>query len=316
MSAQSSAPPAPPIGFVGLGQMGGAIARRLVALGHDVRGWDLSAQACERAAAGGVTLVGEVSDISRDCPTVLICLPSSHEVRAHCVAEGGLFAEGTTHEGQVQHVIDLTSGDPSATPELVESLRVRGIAYVDSPVSGSGGDAAVESGDLTLFVGADEQTFEQVRPLLEQVGSRVRLMGPTGSGHISKSLNNLLAAAGVIATAEVVVAGMKFGIDPRALVSAIQESSGRNFSTEHRFPQFVLKGDFSASSGGKTSLLEKDCAQAVSFARSVDAPMPAGGLVAELVRIAAATYGGDEASLNIARLIGEWGGVRFGVEAS
>ncbi|WP_016694202.1 NAD(P)-dependent oxidoreductase [Rhodococcus rhodochrous] len=302
------------VGFIGLGALGVAIAHRLVAQGIVVHGYDILPEARDRASALGIAMAGSPVDISRRCETVFICAPSSMQVREILFQpECGLVGARTNGtSGEIRWVIDLTSGDPAATPEIVDRLAEIGIGYLDSPVSGTGGARAAADGGLTLLVGASVEDLAVHRPVLDLISSSLHHLGPVGSGHIAKSLNNLLVAAEMIVTSEVVVSAMKAGLDPVALVAAIQASSGRNFCTEHRFPEFVLQGDFSLESGGPTRLLEKDCVQAVNFARTLGSPMPAGNLVTELVRIAAADYGGELASTNIARLYAQWAGVQFG----
>ncbi|MCZ4586173.1 NAD(P)-dependent oxidoreductase [Rhodococcus opacus] len=303
------------VGFVGLGSLGAAIAHRLVTQGIEVHGYDLSALARDRAAALGVAVVDSPMDVARRCETVFVCAPSSAQVLEILFdPKSGLAAYGSAEalSGGIRSVIDLTSGDPAKTSEIVERLGDAGIRYLDSPVSGTGGAGAAADGCLTLLVGASADDLAVHRPVLDLIGSSVHHLGPAGSGHVAKSLNNLLVAAEMILTSEVVVSAMKAGLDPAALVDAIQASSGRNFCTEYRFPEFVLRGNFSLESGGASRLLEKDCAQAVTLARTLGSPMPAGNVIAELVRIAVADYGGELASTNIARLYAQWAGVRFG----
>src|SRR5262249_43963967 len=178
---------------------------------------------------------------------VLLSLPDSTVVEP-VVRE----LEPVCREGQI--VVDLSTSAPSSTVALHQELGRAGVAFVDAGISG--GAAAAEAGTLTVMTGGDETAVETVRPVLETFSSRIVHMGASGSGHTAKLLNNFLNGVSLAATAEVMVAGRKAGLDLRLLLEVLNHSSGVNFATLNRFPR-IVEGDY--LEGGLTgNLMLKD----------------------------------------------------------
>ncbi|MBE4741277.1 MULTISPECIES: NAD(P)-dependent oxidoreductase [Streptomyces] len=232
-----------PVGFIGLGNMGGRMARRLVAAGYDVLGHDMRT---ENVTACGATPVESVAEVARRCDVVLLSLPESKVVEAVVLGEQGVLAGA--REGQV--VVDLSTSAPTSTTHLHEQLAQRGATLLDAGISG--GAAAAEKGALTLMVGGDATTLDRVRPLLAAFSVNVFHCGPVGAGHTAKLLNNFLNAIALSATAEVMVAGRKAGLDLQVLLDVLNTSSGVNFATQNRFPK-IIQGDY--LKGGLTNAL-------------------------------------------------------------
>lgn len=294
-------------GVVGLGSFGRQMARRLVGAGYQVVGYDILPAAVEVAARDGVAPAESPAALARQAAIVVLSLPSSNEVAEACFGRDGLGAAAAA--GTL--VIDTTSGDPARTPQIAASLAERGIDYVDAGVSGTGGAEAAANGTLTIMVGASPEAFERAKSVLKHFGSRVVRIGPTGSGHVAKTLNNLLLGVSMFATAEAVATGIKAGLDPVALVDVLQASTGRNFCTEQRFPRFVLKGDFSHRSSGRIALLEKDVAQAVALGARLGVPMCISANVHQLLRVVVSEVGPDVPSIHAIRRYETWAGIRF-----
>lgn len=232
-----------PVGFIGLGNMGGRIARCLVAAGYDVLGHD---PRTENVTACGATAAASVAEVARACDVILLSLPDSKVVEAVVLGGDGVLANARA--GQV--VIDLSTSAPASTVRLHEQLAERGATLVDAGISG--GAAAAEKGTLTLMVGGDPATLERVRPLLLAFSANVFPCGSVGAGHTAKLLNNFLNAVALSATAEVMVAGRKAGLDLRVLLDVLNTSSGVNFATLNRFPK-IIHGDY--LKGGLTNAL-------------------------------------------------------------
>jgi 3-hydroxyisobutyrate dehydrogenase len=232
------------IGVVGLGNMGGRIARRIVDGGFAVHGFALDPA---RAAAVGAAPAASAADVASVADVVLLSLPDStvvepvvRELRPACRA------------GQI--VVDLSTSAPGSTVRLHGELAEAGVAFVDAGISG--GAAAAEAGTLTVMTGGDEEAVDSVRPVLETFSARVVHMGASGSGHTAKLLNNFLNGISLAATAEVMVAGRKAGLDLRLLLEVLNHSSGVNFATLNRFPR-IVEGDY--LEGGLTgNLMLKD----------------------------------------------------------
>ena len=259
-----------PIGFVGLGNMGGPMVRRLLAAGLRVAVFDTAPAAVSAAASAGADTVADVAELAAGCPIVILMLPNSDVVDA----VSSRLLEGSS--SVLRLVVDMSSSEPLRTQALADRLCRHGVTLVDAPVSG--GVSGAESGSLTVMVGGPDAAVAEVRPLLELLGTQVTHVGPVGAGHAVKALNNLLSAAHMIASTEALVVAARFGLDPETVLSVVNTSSGRSGSTEAKFPRFVLPRSF--DSGFTAALLEKDVRIAVGLAEAlgVSAPVAAGVL--------------------------------------
>lgn len=236
-----------PIGFIGLGNMGGRITRRLVDAGHPVLGYD---PVPGRAAAAGATPAASVRSVVQGSDCILLSLPDSPVVEAVVRGEDGVLAVGRA--GQV--VVDLSTAAPSSTIALHAELAGRGVEFLDAGISG--GAAAAERGTLTIMVGGNAAALESIAWVLEPIAAKVVHMGAAGAGHTTKVLNNFLNAVSLAATAEVMLAAKKAGLDLAQVLEVINASSGVNFATLNRFPH-IIRGDY--LEGGLTSaLMSKD----------------------------------------------------------
>ena len=249
------------IGIVGLGNIGGRIARRIVAAGHPVLGYDAERR---RIAEAGVRPGQSVAAVARDADVVLLSLPDSPIVEAVVLGEDGILAHG--REGLL--VVDLTTAAPSSTVRLHAALAERGITLIDAGVSG--GAAAAEAGTLTIMAGGPADALERVRWALEPFSGKVFHVGESGAGHTVKLLNNFLNAISLAATAEVMVAARKAGLDLGTVLDVINAGSGVNFATLSRFPH-IIGGDY--LEGGLTGrLMMKDVQLYVDHLASLGVP--------------------------------------------
>src|SRR3984885_7849076 len=177
------------VGFVGLGNMGGRMTRRLVAAGVRVVGYDTRAG---QAASVGAVAAKALGDVCDGTEVVLLSLPDSRAVESVVLGErpesDGLLS--FARAGQV--IIDLSTSAPSSTQRIHAALAERGIEYLDAGISG--GAAAAEKGTLTIMVGGAAAALESVRWVLGPIASKISLMGDSGAGHSTKLLNNFLDA--------------------------------------------------------------------------------------------------------------------------
>ncbi|WP_443612952.1 NAD(P)-dependent oxidoreductase [Actinomadura madurae] len=187
-----------PVGFVGLGNMGGRIARRVIEGGHRVLGHDSDPG---KVAAAGADPAGSAAGVAEGSDTILLSLPDSTAVEAVVTGAGGLL--GACRPGQV--VVDLSTAAPDSTVWLHAALRERGVTFLDAGVTG--GAAAAERGALTLMVGGSADAVGALYWLFDLFAAKVFVMGDSGAGHTAKLLNNFLNAVSLAATAEVMVAG-------------------------------------------------------------------------------------------------------------
>ena len=232
------------VGFVGLGNMGGRITRRLVSAGYTVLGYD---SAPGRAEACGAKAAGSVAEVAKDVDTMLLSLPDSTVVEP-------VAAEILQNARPRQVVVDLSTAAPASTIRLANEFSSKGASYIDAGISG--GAAAAEKGTLTLMVGGDKAAADRLKDVFAPFASKVVHMGASGAGHTTKLLNNFLNAVSLAATAEVMVAGKKAGLDLHLLLDVLNASSGVNFATLNRFPK-IVDGDY--LEGGLTGkLMTKD----------------------------------------------------------
>ncbi|MEN3280410.1 MAG: 3-hydroxyisobutyrate dehydrogenase [Solirubrobacteraceae bacterium] len=286
------------IGVIGLGNMGGRIARRIVDGGETVVGHDADAA---RAGAVGVEPARSPAEVATSAEIVLLSLPDSGVVEA--VVESLAQA---TRAGQV--IVDLSTAAPSSTRAIHERLAARDVAYVDAGISG--GAAAAEKGTLTIMAGGEADALDRVRPILAHFAEHVHHMGPSGSGHVAKLINNFLNGMSLAATAEAMVAGRKAGLDLRQLLDVLNTSSGVNFATLNRFPR-IVEGDY--LEGGLTSnLMAKDLMLYLDLARELEMTSIEGPPCLAAFHLAAALGYGDQISNRVVDAIGDIaGGVRI-----
>lgn len=289
------------IGFVGLGNMGGRIVRRLAGAGHPVLGIDAMP---ERAAACGATAASSLAQLARDADHILLSLPDSPVVEAVVEGDGGLLENA--RPGQV--IVDLSTAAASSTQRLARRFAGRGAHFVDAGISG--GAAAAEKGTLTLMVGGDADVVSALAWLFAPFATKVVHMGESGSGHTTKTLNNFLNAVSLAATAEVMVAGRKAGLDLHRLLDVLNSSSGVNYATLNRFPK-IVDGDY--LEGGLTGrLMTKDVVLYVDRVRELGvASLNAAGPLASFGLGTALGYG-DQISNRVVDAIGDVsGGIRL-----
>ena len=206
------------------------------------------------------------ADAASGADAVVLMLPTSADV--HWVAVEGGVLEAMDARATL---IDMSSSEPMATRELAEAAGARGIDLVDAPVSG--GVPRATDGTLTIMAGGRDAAVERVRPLLEVMGSRVLHVGPVGAGHALKALNNLLSATHLLATAEAVAIGRRFGLDPKLMIDVINTSSGASVSTDVKYPNYILNEAF--DSGFGAGLMVKDVGIAVGLGEELEVPRDA-----------------------------------------
>jgi 3-hydroxyisobutyrate dehydrogenase len=261
------------IGLVGLGQMGAPMGRNLARAGFRLAVADASADAVRRfAAETSCEVAPDLKSLGTACRVVITMLPDGATVRRVVLGEtredgGDCLAAGLA-QGAV--VIDMSSSSPVGTRELGPLLAARGIALIDAPVSG-GVKKAID-GSLAIMAGGDPAVIEAVRPVLGAMGGKIFATGPLGAGHAMKALNNYVSAAGFAAAAEAVLAGARFGLEPETIVTILNASTGRNNSTENKFPQMVLPRTF--NSGFTVGLMVKDLRIALDVAKASGMPAP------------------------------------------
>jgi 3-hydroxyisobutyrate dehydrogenase len=281
--------------------MGGRITRRIVAAGRPVLGFDVD-QA--RAAEAGAEPASSPAGVAEASDVVLLSLPDSPVVERVVLGEDGIL--GAARTGLV--VADLSTSAPSSTVELHRLLAERGTELVDAGISG--GAAAAEAGTLTIMAGGSQAALDSIRPVLETFSARVYHMGESGAGHTAKLLNNFLNGISLAATAEVMVAARKAGLELHTFLDVLNSSSGVNFATLNRFPR-IVHGDY--LEGGLTgNLMLKDIRLYADLVRELDVRTLTSAGCIEAFELAAQLGYGEEISNRVVDAIGDVsGGVRL-----
>lgn len=275
----AASPISPPnlVILIGLGAMGIPMAARLRGAGFTVRGVDPS-PAARAAFAEKVGPAFADAAASAEGPeaisAVITMLPNGKIVREALLGAAGIAA----HLPKGALIIDMSSSAPTDTVALAADLAARGFALVDAPVSG-GVKRAVD-GSLAVMAGGDSANVARAMPLFEAMGKATFPTGPIGSGHAMKALNNYVSAAGLIAAAEALLVGEKFGLKPDTIIDVLNASTGRNNSTEAKMKQFVISQSF--ASGFALALMAKDLRIAADLAKHLDLGIPQIASVADI----------------------------------
>lgn len=289
------------VGFIGLGNMGGRMTGCLVRSGRTVVGYD---PRTDNVTAAGATVAPSPVAVVDECDVVLLSLPDSHVVESVVLGPEGLLSH--VRAGQV--IVDLSTAAPDSTRRICALLADKDAAYLDAGISG--GAAAAEKGQLTLMVGGTSTALDQVRDVLDTFASNIFHVGQSGAGHTTKLLNNFLNAVALSATAEVMVAAKKAGLDLATVLDVFNQSSGVNFATINRFPK-IIHGDYLKGGLTNTLMLKDVTLYADLLARLGVASLNASGPIASFGLARALGYA-DDISNTVVDAIGDIsGGVRL-----
>lgn len=288
------------IGFIGLGSMGAPLASRLLETGHTLVVHDVRAEALQPFAARGVKVAKSVREVADTASIVLVSLPTPDIVRA--VVAG---PEGLSGGERIRLYVDLSTTGPMVAKEIGALLAGRGIGVVDAPVSG--GVAGAATGKLVLMAAGAEHDVEQALPILRKLG-QVEVVGATpGMGQSLKLINNVLSATHMAIVSEAMVLGVKAGLDPEVMLTVLNKGSGRNTSTEERFPKYVLPRTF--DNGFSNALMRKDLKLCMEMAEAMQVPMWVGTAVDRLWMQTVLQIGPNENTTTIVKTIEQWAGV-------
>jgi 3-hydroxyisobutyrate dehydrogenase-like beta-hydroxyacid dehydrogenase len=288
-------------GFIGLGNMGGPMAGRLIDAGHKLEVCDRDDAAVARLVAKGATRRATPLEVANAAATVFLSLPDGPIVQQ--VVTG---ADGVLGGNKVKRVVDLSTIGPRAAIAVNTALAERGITYVDAPVSGGVGGAA--KGTLAVMVACPRADFNALQEVLKIFGPLFYMGTDAGQGQSMKLANNLLSAAAVAITSEAMAMGVKAGLDPAVMLDVINAGSGRNSATQDKFPKAVLTGTFDV--GFAARLAYKDVRLCVDEAESIGVPMIVGAAVREMLVVTTAVHGKNADYSEVARVVEDWAGVK------
>jgi 3-hydroxyisobutyrate dehydrogenase-like beta-hydroxyacid dehydrogenase len=272
------------VGYLGIGNMGGPLAERLVGK-VELAVCDRDSERVAAFTAKGAEAAASPRELAARSDIVLTCLPASKDVRSILFGDEGLAAGAA--DGLL--IADMTTGDPNATREMAGELAPRGIELIDAPVSG--GPRGAREGTIAIMVGGSDAQYARAKEVLDLISVNVVHAGSVGAGHAIKAGNNILNLICRMATFEVVSLLVKDGVDPGRAVDIIQKSSGRNYSTEITLPDNILSGKM--VQGFTTALMTKDAGVALDIARAHNLDMPIGTLAQELLQRTIEEFGSD-----------------------
>ncbi|XP_028390830.1 3-hydroxyisobutyrate dehydrogenase, mitochondrial-like [Dendronephthya gigantea] len=271
------------IGFIGLGNMGGPMAKNLLKNSHKLIVSDVVSSSIEELQKEGADVSENPADIASKTSIIITMLPSSPNVSEVYLGKNGIIE--TVQEGSL--LIDSSTINPEVAKEVALKAKEKSATFLDAPVSG--GVMASQNGTLSFLVGGSKTGFERAKPILQCMGQNIFHCGGTATGQAVKICNNLLLAISMIGTSEAMNLGQNLGLDPKLLADVINKSSGRCWSSELYNPcPGVLENVPSTNhyqGGFGTALMTKDLGLAQEAATSTKSATPLGSLAHQIYRI-------------------------------
>jgi len=287
------------IAFIGLGHMGGGMAPNLAKAGHEVRAFDLVAEAVQHAVKGGCSPAASAAEAVKDADVVITMLPAAKHVRA-------VFHDDVAPNAKPGTLlIDCSTIDVASAREVGEEMNAAGFEFVDAPVSG--GIAAAAGGTLTFMVGGTDEAFGKAQPFLEPMAKAVIHAGELGAGQAAKICNNMILGATMVATCEGFAMAKKLGLNLQTFFDISSKASGQSWSMTSYCPVPGVGPDTPADhdyeGGFAAALMLKDLKLAMDAAKAVDAYTPIGGEAEELFQRFVDRGGGNKDFSGIIKMI-------------
>lgn len=283
----------PRIGYLGMGFMGLPMTMRLLAADYPVTVWNRSSEKCKPAADAGARIAETPAELAAECDLLFMCLTDAKAVEAVLFGPSGV-AEAADVPGRL---VDFSSIHPETTKTLAERLAsATGTAWLDAPVSG--GTPAAKTGSLTIMVGGRLEDFDAVKPVLQELGRNITHMGPTGSGQMTKLVNQIMSGCTMVLVAEAVNLAERSGIDATRLAQAL----GGGFADSKPFQLLaprMSERNFDDPLGAVATML-KDLVTVSEVGRSVGAMLP---MTENALHLLNETADGGHADSDISTLI-------------
>ncbi|OBF50047.1 oxidoreductase [Mycobacterium sp. 852002-53434_SCH5985345] len=291
------------VGFIGLGNMGFPVARRLIERGDDVVAFDTRAAALDRIVALGARPAASSREVADRTETVMASLPTPNASLE--VATG---AAGVIEGARIKRYVDLSTVGSRTARQIFDRLAERDIVAIDSPVSGGVGGA--EKGALAVMVSGPRDEFDVIRTTLEAIGRPFYVGDKPGLAQTMKLANNILAANVLAATAEVVVMGVKAGLDPSVMIEVLNAGSGATSASRDKFPRSILSRTFDY--GFATGLMVKDVRLYLEEAEALGVPTDVATTIARLWETTADDQGPDSDFTTVIKPLEKAAGVIVG----
>ena len=252
-------------GFIGLGIMGKPMAKNLLKAGYLVQVYDHHNESIQEIVACGGVGWKSAREAANGADVIFIMLPNSPQVKTALLEKDGVLE--TMKKGAI--VVDISSIDPTVSMELEKKITEAGGEMIDAPVSG--GEPKAVDGTVSFMCGGKEEVFEKVKPMLEKMGKDVTLVGPIGSGNMTKLANQIIVAVNIAALSEALVLAVKSGVNPENVYKAIRGGLAGSTVTDAKAPMIL---DRNFQTGFRIELHIKDLNNAVNAAKTVGMNIP------------------------------------------
>ncbi|MGX7203960.1 NAD(P)-dependent oxidoreductase [Enterococcus pingfangensis] len=261
------------IGFIGTGVMGKSIVKHFLAAGHDVAVYNRTKSKTDELVANGATWQGTPADVAAASEIIFSMVGYPSDVEEIYYGTNGIFSAAVT--GKL--LVDLTTSTPTLAEKIYQTAKANGAAALDAPVSG--GDLGAQNGTLTIMVGGDQATYDQVIPLFEIMGKSYSLQGPAGAGQHTKMANQIMIAGTMTGMTEMLVYAKAANLDVPKVLDTLSGGAAQNWSMANYAPR-ILKEDYSPGFFVKHFI--KDLKIALDEAEKLQLELPATKLAAEL----------------------------------
>lgn len=256
----------PVVGFIGVGAMGAHMAGHILKEGFPMIVSDLRREAAEPLLAGGADWADSPRDLAGRADLVITCLPTVAAIETVCTGPGGVL-EGLA-PGKA--LFEMSTNSPKVVARLNEAFNARGCHFLDAPITG--GALGAKNARLTIYVGGDKASFDRFAPVLRAMGDRLIHVGASGTGIVTKLVNNCASQTLYTMLAEIFALGLKAGAEPLALWEALRSgAAGRRRLFDGMIDEF-LPGRFTPANAA-LSILHKDMTLATDLGRELNVPM-------------------------------------------
>jgi len=259
------------IGFIGCGNMGGGMAAHLLDLKQDITCFDADQNNLDKIVKVGAKPAESAQELAQNCDFIILSLPKAEVVRLVMLEINDFIKPDTI-------VLDTSTSEPETTKAMAARATQHSYAFLDAPVSG--GPIAAHSGNMTMLIGGSEPAIKKSRELLDMLGAKIVVVGPSGSGHAAKIANNMLCAANLVLVAEAVRLGEAVGVSASNLLEGVNAGSGRSGVSEVNYPKWILNDAF--DSGFTMGLMRKDVNLGIDLAKQSGVPLNAFQAVAKV----------------------------------
>ena len=269
------------LGFVGTGNLGGALVAGLLKAGFALAIFDTDAAAMAKLEKQGARAMRSARAVGDDAAIVFACLPTPEICEAVALDEGGVAAGKA-----IELYVETSTLGLAAIERIATGLAAYDIQFLDNPIVGGGGGAAVAQGKIATISAGPRDAFARIEPILKTLTRNVFYAGEKpGLAQTCKCINAALAITGLTIACEAMVIGVKAGLDPKLLLDIVNAGSGRNVTTEERFARTVLARNFG---GNSMQIMSKDMKLYADTAHALGLPALVGSAIAEIWNAASA----------------------------